>query len=80
MEELANDGFPLSGHNRIKAGAMLVFLPPVHGLLRWPPSVLSKGTALGGFANTASRHQRDPSNALSIYSAYKQQNKTTPNS
>lgn len=72
--------YPLSGHNRIKARAMPVFLPPVHGLLRWPPSVLSKGTALGGFANTASRHQRDPSNALSIHSAYKQQNKTTPNS
>lgn len=71
---------PLSGHSRIRAGAMLVFLPLVHGLLRWPPSALSKGKAQGGFANTASRHQRDPSNALSIYSAYKQQNKTAPNS
>lgn len=64
--------YPLSGHNRIKAGAMLVFLPLVHGLLRWPPSVLSKGKALGGFADTASVHQRDTSNALSIYSTYKQ--------
>lgn len=80
MEELANDGLSLKWPYRIKAGAMPVFLPPVHGLLRWPPSVLSKGTALGSFANTASRHQRDPSNALSIHSAYKQQNKTTPNS